>query len=94
MCHGSLGGSGRQVQSIRHIYYFILPFDNKCRVDKKEWTRGVRLALEILPPVLGGTYSNQVIDARHRFMKRRHDHEFKWEPSQRVEEAIVATVFG
>ena len=86
--------AGRQVQSIRHIDYFILPFDDEGRVDKKEWTRGVRLALEILPPILGGTYSNQVIDARDRFMKKRYDNEFKWEPSRRVEEAIVAAVFG
>ena len=63
--------AGRQVQTIRHIDYFILPFDEKSRVDKKEWTRGLRLALEMLPPVLGGTYSNQVIDARDRFMKKR-----------------------
>src|SRR5512137_579840 len=59
--------AGRQVQTIRHIDYFMLPFDDKGRIDKKEWTRGVRLALEILPSVLGGKHPKQVIDARDRF---------------------------
>ena len=63
--------AGRRVRTIRHIDYFMLPFDDRGRVDKKAWTRGVSLALEMLPPVLGGTYSNQVIDARDRFMKKR-----------------------
>src|SRR4030042_3201738 len=44
--------AGRQVLTIRHIDYFILPFDDKGRIDKEEWSRGVRLALELLPSVL------------------------------------------
>ena len=86
--------TGRKVLGVRHIDYFMLPFDGKGRIDKKEWTRRLRVALEPPPSVLKGVYPEQVIDARHRFMKRRYDHEFKWEPSRRVEEAIVAAVFG
>ena len=85
---------GKQVQTIRHIDYFILPFDRNGRIDKKEWTRGVRLALELLPSVLDGAHPKQVIDARHRFMKKRYDHEFKWKPSQKVDDAIVAQIFA
>ena len=86
--------AGRQVQTIRHIDYFMLPFDDKGRVDKKEWTRGVRLALEMLPSGLGGTHPKQVIDARDRFMKKRYDHEFKWKPSRKIEEEIVTAILG
>jgi hypothetical protein len=86
--------AGRQVQAIRQIDYFILPFDDRGQVDKKEWTRGVRLALEMLPSGLGGTHPKQVIDARDRFMKKRYGHEFKWRPSQRMEEEIVAAILG
>jgi hypothetical protein len=85
---------GRQVQTIRHIDYFILPFDDKGRVDKKEWTRGVRLALEMLPSGLEGRHPKQVIDARDRFMKKRYDHEFKWKPGRKLEEKIVAAILG
>jgi hypothetical protein len=70
--------AGRQVERIRHIDYFILPFDAKGRIDKGEWTRGVRLALEI--------------DARHRFIQRRYDHKFKWKLTRKMEEEIVAAM--
>ncbi len=86
--------AGRQVQTIRHIDYFLLPFDDKGRVDKKEWTRGVRLALELLPSGLEGMHPKQVVDARHRFMKKRYDHEFKWNPSRKMEEKIVSAILG
>jgi hypothetical protein len=45
-----------------------------------------------LPSVLGGIHPKQVIDARHRFMKRCYDHEFKWKPSREMEEGIVAAI--
>ena len=85
---------GRQVQTIRHIDYFMLPFDDKGRVDEKEWTRGVRLALELLPSGLEGMHPKQVVDAGHRFMKKRYDREFKWRPSQEIEQKIVSAILG
>jgi hypothetical protein len=84
--------AGRQVERIRHIDYFILPFDAKGRIDKGEWTRGVRLALEMMPPVLQETHFKQVIDARHRFIQRRYDHKFKWKLTRKMEEEIVAAM--
>jgi hypothetical protein len=86
--------AGRKVLGIKHIDYFMLPFDGKGRIDKKEWTRRLRVALELPTSILKGVFPEQVIDARHRFIKRRYDHEFKWKPSPKVEEAIVAAVFG
>jgi hypothetical protein len=86
--------AGRQVQTIRHIDYFVLPFDDKGRIDKEEWTRGVRLALELLPSGLEEMHPKQVVDARHRFMKKRYDHEFKWRPSRKMEEEIVTAIMG
>jgi hypothetical protein len=86
--------AGRKVLSVRHIDYFMLPFDGKGRIDKKEWTRKLRVALELPTSALKGVYPEQVIDARHRFMQRRYDHDFRWKPSPKVEGAIVAAVFG
>ena len=83
----------RRPVGVRNMDCFVIPFDARGRIAKKEWTRRVRLALELLPSVPGGMYSKQVIDARHRFMKRRYDHEFKWKPSREVKEAIVAQIF-
>ncbi len=84
--------AGRQVLTVRHIDYFFLPLDVEGRIDQGEWTQGVRLALEVMSTVLRETQSKQIIDARDRFMKRRYDHEFKWKPSRKVEEGIVAAI--
>jgi len=44
--------------------------------------------------ILNEEHPKQVINASHRFAKRRYEHEFKWKPSRKVEEAIVGAIFG
>ena len=85
--------AGRKPLEIRQIDYFLLSFDAKGRIDKKEWEKGMRLGLELMPTSLSKQYPKQVIDARHRFAKRRYDHEFKWKPSRKIEEAIMAAIY-
>ena len=80
---------GRQVLAIQSIQYSILKFDARGRIDKKEWEEGIRLGMELVPPLTDGRHPKQVIDAHHRFAKRRYDHEFKWKPNRKVEEAIA-----
>ena len=86
--------SGRQVLAIRTIDYFFLQFNNRGRIDKKEWEKGLRLGMELLPPLHDEQYPHQVIDAQHRFAKRRYEHEFKWKPSRKVEDAIMAVILS
>jgi len=85
---------GRKPLVIRHIDYFLLPFDGKGRIDKKEWEKGIRLSMDLMPPILKERHPKGVIEAQHRFAKRRYDHEFKWRPSRKVDEAIAAAIFG
>ena len=73
--------AGRRVLSIRNIDYFWLSFDDKGRISKKEWEKGMHLGMELLPSV--GEYPKQVINAQHRFAKRRYEHEFKWKPTRK-----------
>jgi len=84
--------AGRQVQAIRNIDYFLLHFDAKGRIDRKEWEKGIRLGMDLLPP-LYKQYPQHVIDAQHRFAKQRYEHEFKWKPSRKVEDAMMAAIF-
>jgi hypothetical protein len=86
--------AGRQVLSIRNVDYFLLPFDAKGRINKREWEKGMRLGMDLLPPLFNEENPKQVINASHRFAKRRYEHEFKWKPSRKVEEAIVHSVFS
>jgi hypothetical protein len=85
--------AGSQVLAIRNIDYFLIPLNVKGQIDKKEWEKGIRLGMELLPPLNDEQYPKQVIDAQHRFAKRRYEHEFKWKPSRKVEEAVVRAVF-
>jgi len=48
--------AGRRVLSIRNIDYFWLSFDEKGRINKKEWEKGMRLGMELLPSILDGEH--------------------------------------
>ena len=85
---------GRQVLAIQSIQYSVMTFDGKGRIDKEEWERGMRLGMEIVPPLTNGQHPKQVIDAQHRFAKRRYEHEFKWKPSRKVEKAIARAILS
>jgi hypothetical protein len=71
--------------AIKNIDYFSLQFNDNGRIDKKEWEKELRLGMELLPSLRDEQYPHQVIDAQHRFAKRRYEHEFKWKPSRKVE---------
>jgi hypothetical protein len=86
--------AGRRILAIRNINYFWLSFDDKGQINKEEWEKGMRLGMELLPSILDGEYPKQVINAQHRFAKRRYEHEFKWKPSRKMEEAIAAAILG
>ncbi len=86
--------AGRRVLGIRNIDYFLLTFDDKGQIAKKEWEEEMRLGMELLPFILDGEHPKLVVNAQHRFAKRRYEHEFKWKPSREVEEAIIAAIFG
>ena len=69
--------AGRRVLGIRNIDCFLLTFDDKGRIDRKEWEEGMRLGMELLPFIPDEDHPKQVVNARHRFAKRRYEHEFK-----------------
>ncbi len=86
--------AGRRVLAIRNTDYFLLTFDDEGRINKEEWEKGMRLGMELLPSIPDRESPKQVINAQHRFAKRRYEHEFKWKPSPKVEQAIVAAILG
>ncbi len=69
--------TGRRVQAIRNVDYFLLRFNDKGRIDKKDWEKGMRLGMDLLPFIPNKEHPKQVINAQHRFAKRRYEHEFK-----------------
>jgi len=51
------------------------------------------LAMDMLEPVIIER-AKQVVDARHKFARKRYAREYRWEPSLEVEAAIRKAIFG
>ena len=83
----------RKPVDILRLLYIILFFDAEGRLDATEKEKEWQLSAEIAPPFLEQE-SKQVVDARHRFAKRRFHHKYRWEPTQETEFAVMEAIFG
>ena len=83
----------RKPVGINRIQYSYLPLDSEGRIDAVERERGARLAMEMLPPIRSEEKSQQVIDAQHKFAKKKYHAQFIWEPSPKLEASIVKEIF-
>jgi len=72
----------------------FLQFDSEGRLDIKEQEREARMVVELFPPLPAEEHPQQVIDARHRFARKRYTNEYQWRPSAEIETAIVEAIFG
>lgn len=86
--------ANRKPVEIMKIQYSILNFDSEGRIVPTDQEREARLALEALPPLPEERQSPHVIDARHKFAKKRYRDAYKWTPSSEIEAAIVEAIFG
>ena len=85
-------GNRKPIEILRIQYSFLL-FDSDGRLEPSEQEKWKRLALDMLPPIFLDKHSQQVIDARHKFVKKRYDNEYRWTPSPEIEAAIVRSIF-
>ena len=83
----------RKPVGILRILYLVLPFDSEGRVDAAEQEKERRLGIEMMPSILDRD-SKQVVEAQHLFAKKRFDNEYRWEPTQEMEFAIMEAIFG
>jgi hypothetical protein len=83
----------RKPVDILRLLYIILFFDAEGRLDATEKEEEWQLNVEMEQPFLEQE-SKLVVDARHRFAKRRFHHRYRWEPTEELESAIVQTIFG
>ncbi|HID30469.1 MAG TPA: hypothetical protein EYP19_10765 [Desulfobacterales bacterium] len=84
----------RKPVEILRMLYFIMSFDSEGRIDASEHEKETRLAMELLPPFGADGQPSQVIEAQHRFAKKRYDNEYRWTPSPEIEAAIIKAIFG
>ena len=83
----------RKPVEILKIQYSYLAFDQEGRLREDERERAARLSMEMIKTSPPEEESNQVIDARYKFAKKRFSREFRWEPSPEIETAIFKAIF-
>ena len=84
----------RKPVEILKIQYSYLAFDKKGRLREDERERAARLSMELIKPLLPEEESNHVIDAGHKFAKKRFDDRYIWKPTPEIKAAIQRTIFG
>lgn len=88
----------RKPIKIHHFQPFYLPFDSEGRIDMTELEERRSLSSKISPFYYEDLYedksSEQVIDARHHFARRRHDHLYQWTPTKEIGAAIMKALIG
>ena len=82
----------KPVRIIRAVYG-ILPFDSEGRIDAAEYEKEMRLSAEMMPPILADRLSPKIVDAKHKFAKKRFNDQFRWEPTPQIDKSIVEAIF-
>jgi hypothetical protein len=80
-----------EIIMVQHSY---LPFDSEGRIDAGEMENAASLAVNIVPTLSPDQHDRGVIEARHKFAKRRYDEQYKWTPSTEITMGIVKAIFG
>ena len=73
--------------------FSYLSFDSDGRLMADGDDSEARLAMEMLEPVIADE-DRQVVDARHKFARKRYAREYLWKTSPKIEQAIRRAIFG
>ncbi len=84
----------REPVEIIGIQYPILTFDSKGKIDAAELEKEMRLGVNMVPIGTTEDISRKVVNAEHRFLQKRYNNRYNWEPTPEIEEAIVKATFG
>jgi len=77
----------------QHILADIRQDDGK--IDAAELQREMRLWVDQIPNGASIRTNPKVVDAEeHRFLQKRYNNRYNWEPTPEIEEAIVKAIFG
>lgn len=84
----------RRPVAIKRADYSILKLTSRGKLDRVEWNRALRLVMGMISLPLPKAQNSSVIDASSRFYRKRHEDEFRWQPSQEIEAAIEQAIFS
>ena len=83
----------RPIEIVKDEYGFLF-FDDEGRLKVSEHGKEENLAFDMIPPLLSDQTNSRVIDARHKFAKKRYFNKFSWSPTDEIIAAIAEAIFG
>jgi hypothetical protein len=84
----------RRPVDVVHEEFGYLYFAEDGRLDFERQNRGAALAMRATGLLSDESGPEGVVGAGERFAKKRYQHEFKWEPTPEIREAIRKAIFG
>ena len=82
----------RPIEIVRDEFGF-LDFDDEGRFIEPHYEKEEILAFDLLDPFLSDQTNSQVIDARHKFAKKRYFDKFSWTPTDEIVVGIAEIIF-
>ena len=83
----------RPVEIVKDEFGFLF-FDDEGRLKESEHGKAESLAFDMLTPLFSDQTNSRVIDARHKFAKKRYFDKFSWTPTDEIVAAIAEAIFG
>ena len=83
----------RPIEIVKDEFGF-LSFDDEGRLNLSELVKEESLAFDMLAPLFPDQTSGRVIDAQHKFARKRYFNKHRWEPTDQIVTAIAEAIFG
>jgi transposase len=83
----------RKPVEVLKAQYSYMAFDPEGRLREDEREKVTRLSMELVEP-LSGDQDETVINACHKFARKRFDREYRWAPTEEIGAAIYTAIFG
>jgi hypothetical protein len=83
----------RPVEVVRDEYAY-LDFDDEGRLNVSKHEQKESLAFDMLSFFSSEQHDKRIIDARHKFAKKRYFDKYRWEPSDEIVAGIAEAIFG
>ena len=83
----------RPIEIVKDEFGF-LSFDDEGRLNLSELVKEESLAFDMLAPLFPDQTNGRVIDAQHKFARKRYFDKHRWEPTDQIVTAIAEAIFG
>jgi hypothetical protein len=83
----------KPIEIVKDEFGFLF-FDDEGRLKVSELGKEESLAFDILAPLFPDQTNSRIIDAQHKFAKKRYFNKYIWTPTDEIRAAIAEAIFG